>query len=205
MSDPERQSEIIALMRDVLGSSYTQLHVKRVMIEENMEEGTTAVTCEVRDEGSAETSVIAGKGVGVIDALFQGVHSRFAEEYPSLKTIRFSSFNLDAQLDTGEAFSATDSQATIAVEIANSEDQRFSFSHTSRSVNAASIVTTLRGLEYFINSERAFVSMYHALGDAEERNRSDLVQRYTGILAILVQNTSYSEVISKIKEDIKKL
>ena len=37
----------------------------------------------------------------------------------------------------------------------------------------ASIVTLL-GLEYFVNSERAFVSAYHALKDAKERNRADL-------------------------------
>ena len=66
----------------------------------------------------------------------------------------------------------------------------------------STIVATLAGLEYFINSERAFVAMCHALKDAKERNRSDLVQRYTNTMAELVRNTSYSEVISRFREDI---
>jgi len=44
--------------------------------------------------------------------------------------------------------------------------------------------------------------MYHALKDAKQRNRSDLVQRYTNAMAILVHNTSYSEVIDKIRSDL---
>jgi hypothetical protein len=44
--------------------------------------------------------------------------------------------------------------------------------------------------------------MYHALKDARERNRSDLVQRYTNTMAMLVENTSYSEVIDKIRSEI---
>ena len=63
-----------------------------------------------------------------------------------------------------------------------------------------SIIATLRSMEYFINSERAFVTMHHALRDAQERRRSDLVQRYTDTMATLVRNTSYSEVISRIRE-----
>ncbi len=202
---PDQHGEASALMREVLGDGYANLQVKRVVIEEDLENETTAVSCEVceaQESAAQEPSVIAGKGVGVIDAFFHGVQTRFAEEYPSLKTIQFSSFSVDAQLDTKNEFAGTDSQAKVTIEIANSEDQRFTFSHTSRSVIGAGIVTTLRALQYFINSERAFVSTYHALKDAQSRSRSDLVQRYTDTMAALVKNTSYSEVIAKIKSDI---
>lgn len=201
---PEHE-EISALVRQVLGDSYTYLQVKRAVIEEELEQGTTSVTCEVYEEvqgDKPESSVIAGKGVGLVDAFFRGVQTRYGEEYPSLKTIRFANFRVDAELESKKQFSGTDSLAKVTIEIANSEDRRFVFKHTARSLTGAAIITTLRALEHFINSERAFVATYHALKDAQERSRSDLVQRFTDTLAMLVRNTSYSEVIDKIKNDI---
>ena len=204
MAEETQPNEILALMREVLGSNYTDLQVQRVVVEEDLVHGSTSITCELTSDGeSPETMVIAGKGVGLIDAFFAGVQSRFAEEYPSLKTIRFSSFTVEGQLDTKQEFAGTDSQAAVTVEIVSSEERVFRFSYTSRSFIAAAIVSTLEGLEYFINSERAFVTMYHARQDAEERRRPDLVQRYTSTMAKLVQNTSYSEVIDKLRTELE--
>jgi hypothetical protein len=202
MTTVEHQRDVIKLMRELLGDNYTHLHVNRVLIEEDLEETATSVTCEVTDETSSEKFVIAGKGVGVIDAFFQGMVERFATEYPSLKTIQFNSFSVQARLDTKQGFSGTDAEGEVVLEIINSEGKTFNFIHISRSVIGGGIITTLLGLEYFINSERAFVTIYHAIKDAKERGRSDLVQRYTNMLATLVKNTSYSEVISKLKEEL---
>jgi hypothetical protein len=202
MPTPEHQVEVTKLMRELLGDNYTHLHVNRVLIEEDLEKKTTAINCEVTDETTSESFVIAGKGVGLINAFFQGMVDRFASEYPSLKTVRFSSFSVQAHLDTKQDFAGTDSEGEVTLQLLNSEGKLFRFTHSSRSVIGAAIITTLLGLEYFINSERAFVSMYHALKDARERNRSDLMQRYTDTLALLVKNTSYSEVISKIRTEI---
>lgn len=204
---PDRHPEAEALIREVLGQSFTELHVKRFVIEEDIDGGATSVTCEVSGyrsdaDGADAPSVIAGKGVGVVDAFFHGMQSRFAEEYPSLKTIRFASFAVDAKLDTKKEYAGTDSAAEVTIEIANSENHRFYFSSTWRSVTAAAIITTLRAMEFFINSERAFITMYHALKDAERRKRADLVARYTSTMAVLVQNTSYSEVISRMSEEL---
>ena len=195
------QAEITALVREMLGDNYTHLRVKRVLIEEDLEQRTTSVNCEVTDEISSEAFVIAGKGVGLIDAFFRGVHDRFATEYPSLKTISFSSFSIQAHLDTKQDFAGTDSEGEVTLQVLNSAGKLFRFTHTSRSVLGGAIIATLLSLEYFINSERAFVSLHHAIKDAKERNRSDLVQRYTNSLSVLVQNTSYSEVIEKIQKE----
>lgn len=202
MTTPDRQDEAIKLMREVLGEQHMHLHVNRVAIEEDLERRQTSINCDMTDTSSGDTFVIAGKGVGIIDAFFRGIVERFASEYPSLKTISFSSFTVQAHLDTKQALSGTDSEGEVTLQIANSEGKLFRFRHTSRSVITGAIIVTLLGLEYFINSERAFVTCHHALKDAQERNRSDLVQRYTNAMAALVQNTSYSEVISKIKSEL---
>jgi hypothetical protein len=202
MITSERQSETDKLMRELLGDGYTHLRVKRVQIEEDLEKRQTGIQCDVTDEQSGTTAVLSGHGVGLINAFFQGMVDRFASEYPSLKTIHFSSFSVQAHLDTKKEYSGTDSEGEVTLQIANSEGQLFRFTHISRSVISSAIIVTLLGLEYFVNSERAFVSAYHALKDAKERNRADLIQRYTNIMATLVQNTSYSEVISKIRNEL---
>ncbi len=198
----ERQVETTKLVRELLGESYTHLRVKRVMIEEDLERKTSSVSCEGTDESNGSTFIIAGQGVGLINAFFQGMVDRFATEYPSLKTITFSSFSVQAHLDTKQELSGTDSEGEVTLQVANSEGKLFRFTHVSRSVISSAVIVTLLGVEYFINSERAFVSAYHALKDAKERNRADLVQRFTNVMATLVQNTSYSEVTSKIRSEI---
>ena len=202
MITPERQDEINRLMRELLGDNYTRFNVKRVQIEEDLEKKSTCISCDVTDESVENTFVIKGHGVGLINAFFQGMVDLFATDYPSLKTIYFSSFSVQAHLDTKRDYAGTDAEGEVTLQVANSEGKLFRFAHVSRSVIGSAIVVTLLALEYFINSERAFISAYHALKDAKGRNRADLVQRFTNIMATLVQNTSYSEVISKIRTEI---
>ena len=196
------RGEAIALMQEVLAEQYLQLEVESVVLEENVREQTTALSCEVVSTAAEGRSVIAGRGVGLIDALFAGVVARFASEYPSLQTIRFDSFTIRGRLDTKHGFAGTDAQAEATLQVANSEQRLFTFSASSRSVTASAIRATLAAVAYFINSERAFTTLFHALKDAQERNRADLVQRYTNAMARLVQNTSYSEVLHRMRDDL---
>jgi hypothetical protein len=116
MADRE-QEEVMTLMREVLGEQYLQLEVESVLVEENVREQTTSVSCEVIS--SAGRSVIAGRGVGLVDALYAGVVARFAKEYPSLQTIRFDSFTIHGHLETKKGFAGrylAPRQARVPVE-----------------------------------------------------------------------------------------
>jgi len=197
-----QQLEIRQLIREILGDSYTHLRVRRVKIVEDLEQEKTSFTCEATDEISSANFNISGEGVGVIDAFFHALSERFSAEYPSLRTIRFHSFSVQGQMETKQKEAGSDSEGEVTLEIVNSDDKVFSFSHSSRSVLGSAIIVTLLGLEYFINAERAFISTYHALKDARQRSRPDLVQHYTETLSMLVKNTSYSEVIHKIREEL---
>ncbi len=197
-----QQIEIKQLIKEILGEAYTHLVVQQVQIEEDLTREQTTLTCRVTDETSGEEFAISGAGVGVVDAFFHAMKARFSAEYPSLKTIRFNSFTVQGQLDTRTKEAGSDSEGEVSLVIANSEGRLFSFSHSSRSVIGSSIITTLLGVEHFINAERAFVLTHQALLDARQRNRPDLVQQYTSTLSTLVQNTSYSEVIHRLKEQL---
>ena len=54
--------------------------------------------------------------------------------------------------------------------------------------------------EYFVNSERAYITLYKALENARERNRQDLVDTYKAQMAEVVKSTSYSEVIERLQQ-----
>ena len=62
--------------------------------------------------------------------------------------------------------------------------------------------TVIAAVEYFVNAERAFITLYRSRQDARERNRDDLVTRYTEELAEVVKSTSYAEVIESIRREI---
>lgn len=202
MSAERQNSDIIQLVRTILGDAYIEFKVQRAGVEDDIVREQSKVTCQAVQSDTGETITLAGKGAGVVDALFNAMMERFAGEYPSLRSIRITSFAVAARLGTGSRDAGTDSQGECNLELANSEGKLFPFNHSSRSVLGAVLCTTLSGMAYFINSERAFTTVYHALQDARERNRQDLVQQFTGQMSVLVRNTSYSEVISKIQEEL---
>ena len=86
--------------------------------------------------------------------------------------------------------------------ILNSEGRRFAFTDESRSVTASAARALIAVTEYFVNAERAFVTLSHARKDAVARGRQDLVTRYTAELAEVVKSTSYAEVIESIRKEI---
>ena len=61
----------------------------------------------------------------------------------------------------------------------------------------------LASVSYFVNAERAFLTLHHARKDALDRGREDLVARYTAEMAEVVESTSYAEVIDQIRRGLK--
>jgi predicted transcriptional regulator len=176
--------------------------VARYTLTEDVVSGMTDVRCEVRECAGATPIVIEASGVGPIDALFKGLRAHYAREFQSLNSIAFSSFAVTARLDTGRAQSATDSVGEVELEVRNSDGERFRFAHLSRSITRSGIEVTLKAVEYFVNSEKAYTALYHAWMDAKSRGRHDLVGQFTCTMARLVQNTSYSDVIARIRQEM---
>jgi len=192
--------EGVAIIREVLEDEFTMIDIASVTVTEDFNEGLTSIECVTTSsadvDGSASNSTFSGKGVGLIDALFNAFFDQYADQYPSLSTIQFSQFSITANLDTKKGYSGSDAQITVSVDVKNSKDKQFSFTSTSRSTLQSAIQSIVQTIEYFINSEKAFISMYKALEDAKSRNRPDLIQRYTSMMSELVKNASYSELLS---------
>lgn len=195
---PKMQA-ISELVGEVLDGTELELKIDEYRLEESFETGRVAVHCEVHDARTGEKTSITGDGVGLIDAVFGGLRTRYSDQHRSLNTIRFSDFTIKANVETGDHAGRSDMAAKVELEVVNSEGRAFHFSHASRSITASSLYVVLDAVAFFVNCERAFVAVYRALEHAKSENRHDSVERYTGQLATLVEATSYSDVIEHRK------
>jgi hypothetical protein len=198
----EEQDRIQKLVRQALGPEYLALRVDRVQFEEDLSDTAGRIHADLRNELTGEKQAIEGRGVGLVDAFFQALVGRLATEYPSLKTIEFSKFQIDGQIETKRQTQGADAMGEVTLVIRNSERKDFEFADASRSITASALRAVLKAVEYFVNSERAFIAVWNRLEDAKARNRDDLVQTYTGQLVELVKNTSYSDAIENIKKKL---
>jgi len=193
---PELNRELI---HRVLGKDYLELHILRLTLIEEADAATSRVKVETID-GNGRTEVIEGEGVGLVDGLFSALLGRYALEYQSLETIELANFKVNARLDTKNQQSGVDAVGEVTIEVRNSERDLFTFSDASRSITSSTARAVLAMVEYFVNAERAFVTLYKSLQDAQERNRSDLVSRYTREMAEVVKSTSYTDLLESMKK-----
>jgi hypothetical protein len=187
------------LIRRVLGTNYLQLNLAKLLIDEDPAAGATVKV--VVSEGDQRVEV-EGKGVGVVDALYSGLLDRYAREYQSLKTIELASFSVAADVGTKQAQAGVDAVGRVTLDVRNSEGRHFTFSHASRSVMTSTACAVLACVQYFVNAERAFLTLHNARRDALARGREDLVARYTAEMAEVVEATSYADVIANIRKEL---
>lgn len=195
----EKQA-IAQLVGEVLDGTELGLQVDAYSLEENLESGDVKVRCEVHNSRTGEHKTIDGRGVGIVDAFFSGIVALYSDEFPSLGTIRCMDFSVVSNVGTGRGRSGTDMTARVSMMVANSEGREFLFVDESPSITRSSIYAVLRGVEFFINSERAFIAVFRALEHSRKQGRSDSAERYTSMLSTLVEATSYSEVIAQIRK-----
>ncbi len=188
-----------ALIRKVLGSNVLELKLSRLAIEEFDYKTNVKVSVFEGDQ----TVDVEGKGIGTVDAIFAALLDRYGREYQSLKSILLVGFHVAADMETKKGQAGVDSVGKVTLDVSNSEGQRFTFSDSSRSVTISIARAVLLVVQYFVNSERAFMTLYKARRDAQERGREDLVSRYTAELAEVVEATSYAEVIENLRKEIK--
>lgn len=194
MSQPPHE----LLIRKVLGANLFALALHRLTIEE-LETGSRVRLEVLEGEQAIE---VQGHGVGLVDALFEGLLDRYAREYQSLKTIQLVNFQASADIETKQAKAGVDAIARVMLEVANSEGRVFSFTDASRSVTSSTARVVLAMVVYFVNAERAFLTLHNARRDALARGREDLVSRYTAEMSAVVESTSYAEVIANIRKEL---
>lgn len=186
------------LIRRVLGANFLELKLGRLAFEE-LDDGSVVRATVLEGDQAVD---VEGRGVGVIDGIYNALLARYAREYQSLKTIQLTGFHVAADIETKKAQAGVDAVGRVTLDVTNSEGRHFSFTHASRSVTSSSARAVLAMVQYFVNAERAFLTLYNARRDALARGREDLVSRYTAELAQVVESTSYAEVIANIRKEL---
>ena len=188
-----------SLIKRILGANYLTLTLAKLTIDEDPGTGSTVKVNVNEGEQPVE---VEGKGVGVVDALYSGLLGRYAREYESLKTIQLVGFHVAADIETKKALAGVDAVGKVTLDVTNSEGRHFTFTDASRSVTTSTARAVLACVQYFVNAERAFLTLFNARRDALARGREDLVARYTAEMAEVVESTSYAEVIAKARKEL---
>ena len=198
-----RQDATRELIRNVLKDDYLVPVVQSYTVAEDVSGGAPCrITVTLRHEQRDGEAVISGEGVGFVDALCQGLMSHYALEFESLTTLQFTGFHVRAKMDTTRIATGSDAVGIVALTVRNSDGNLFEFEKQGRSLVATAVAVVVEAMEHFVNSERAFISVYRALVDAKERGRPDLQTTYTAQLAELVTTTSYSQIIERIRKEM---
>lgn len=188
------------LIRRVLGANYLELSLVRLVVEE-VPEQQVSVKLSIGERGAPIE--VEGTGVGLVDAVYAALLHRYGREYQSLHSVTVVQFTVEAELATKNGHSGVDAVARVEIDVVNSEGKRFAFLDSSRSMTTSAARAVLSMVQYFVNAERAFVTLDRARRDAAERGREDLVSRYTAEMAEVVESTSYAEVIESIRKRLK--
>jgi hypothetical protein len=192
-SRPEefKRGDIDALLEEVLGEKAHQITPRHFTIKENLEEGTSEVSCSFM-EGQKKRK-FNSKGIGFVDALFKGILEVYVKMFRSLKNVCFTSFGLRAQLESGSSLAGSDSEATVLLETSNRGDRVMAFRRTAKSINAAAAQVVFDAIQFYINCEMAFKKLKAAILDAKKRGRNDTAAVYTSKLVDIVNIASCEE------------
>ncbi len=190
------------MVRNILADEYREFEVTRYVLTEDVREQEATIVCQIRQTGSDEKHAVEGKGVGMIDALFKGLKKALCEDYPSLDHIHFVDFRIDGDFKSSKSVDGSDALGCVRLVVQNSSGRTFDFESKSLSISASSVGVVVSAVEHFVNAEYAVAKVYEWIQDAKRRHRTDLAETYTHRLASLVQNSSYSESIERLKSSL---
>ena len=192
------------LIREVLHDHYIHLALTHLKIEEEIQSQSSTSLCTLNvtlAQNHNHPLTLTSEGVGFLDAGYEALMNHYAQHYPSLQTLQFSSFDVRGEMETAKKAGA-DAECKVCLVILNHDRVPFEFEAQGRSMAVVALNVVLQAIEYFINSELAFTNVYKALSDARQRGRQDLIDGYVAQLAELVKTTSYTQVIAQIKEEM---
>lgn len=189
-----------ALIRRILGADYLSMRVIYYQATEYVApDGGCQVTLTIETSDDDMRESVIGRGVGLIDAVYQGLMQHFAQLFSSLRTLRFTDFSVSAQMHTGRDSVGLDAEVEVTLCVHNPDGRRFDFTAIDRSTLAAAVAAVVQVAEHFVNAERAYVRLHRALTDARARRRPDLIERFRAELAELVNTTSYVAVAAQVR------
>jgi len=122
---------------------------------------------------------------------------QLSKDYPSLEQIRLSEFHVKAKIKNKRKSIGSDAPVKVELVVENASHIKIPFSHEARSLNNAACKAVIKTVEYFINCEVAIIKLKKCILDAKDRNRSDLLEKYTLMMSEIVKNMSYKNILTQ--------
>lgn len=198
----ERAMQVNHLAREILSEHMMVIKIVSLKFSENFETAKAileAKVVEVADE-KPKKKTIHGEGVGLVDACFDAMLKSYEGLFCSLDTISIVNFTVNAHLEHSYK-RKSDAKVTALLRIKNSQESEYAFECTTSSISHSSVAAVQESIAFFINAELAYTRMHHALKDAKDRGRNDLVARYQNQMATLVQATSYEKLVERLRSE----
>jgi len=192
----QETERIDQLAREVLRESYSTYDVEKLELTEDASGVNVKVVlrrARVSGDGASNSVEVSGRGVGLVDAFYDGIMGAWANEFASLRTISLADFVISAGFDDAKG-RKSDALAVATIKVKNAHGVTCSFERKTPSVTRSCLLVALDAVTFFVNAERAYVQLQLAMKDATERRRSDLVDRYRQQMGTIVQATSYAEL-----------
>lgn len=183
--------ERLKIIKGALGRDYVPIEVSSLVIDDDCYGGCTAVVC-VSHPSRVVVQLEEGGGIGMVDAIFDSFKRHFVKKYISLESISVYDFRVGK---SEQKDSRGKHHCQIDLRVETDRGHNLEFSTASHSLAAGSARVVASAVEFFVNSEKAFIALHRALSDARVRGRSDLVTRYTRELSEVVRSTNYESVI----------
>lgn len=197
----DKVEQVFRLTKEILQDSILDISIQEIKLIENFENNTANLNAKCLELFNKKITKknIQASGVGLVDACFNAMINAYENKYLSLASISIADFVLNSHLEIGNQ-RKSDAYVTALLRIRNANGFEYNFQATSLSVSKSCVTVIQQCLAFFINAEEAFKKLHFALKDAQERSRSDLVERYKNQMSTLVNATSYENLILKLKE-----
>lgn len=196
-----RAEQVSNLTHEILGDARVVIQIVSLKFAEAFETTFASLNARLVEiaHGKVKKKIIHGEGVGLVDACFDAMIKSYEQDFCSLDTISIVDFTVNAHLEHGSK-RRSDASVTALLRVKNSQDHEYSFECTTSSISHSSVAVVQESIAFFINAELAYTRLHHALKDAHERGRHDLITRYQNQMSVLVNATSYEKLVALLSE-----
>jgi hypothetical protein len=174
------------------------IDIESISLKEDYKNNVSKVLCTLFFYDIKKNKIsVEAEGKGVVDALFNALLNKFAEEFVSLKSIKLYDFIVKIQFNKSRTPFQTDAPVEIKIVLESTNRKKLYFKHSSSSLVKAAGGALCQAIAYLINAERAVVQLHQDILYARKRQRTDLESGYTSQLVELVRTVPYSSVLEK--------
>ena len=176
-------------IKEFLKEDYLEIIINKFAFSDNFQKKASIVRVEFVEKEANETRTfkIRKQGNGAIDALFKSLLKHYSRKYKSLNHISFKGFEVSPDFKKTKT-SGSDAMAEVKVVFSDSADELMTFYNKNSSVLSATVLTIVKAFEFYINYEKAYSKLKILIEDAKDRDRGDLLQRYTYQLSCIINH-----------------